>query len=149
MVTPAQSAQIAHILDTANDLTLAVNGEDGYPHAVSLTFAHEGLAIYVGTSASSLKVRCLARDDRVSLTVNKPYAGWKNIEGLAIAGRAHRVTSPEEFFKAVTLLFAKYPEAAGAAPQSGEDVAVIRIDPEAITLLDYTKGHGHREFITV
>jgi nitroimidazol reductase NimA-like FMN-containing flavoprotein (pyridoxamine 5'-phosphate oxidase superfamily) len=147
MPTPEQSAQIIAVLDGAADLTLATNGADGYPHATTLAFAHDGMAIYIGTSAASRKAGNLARDDRVSLTVNRPYRGWDEIMGVSIAGRARRVSAPEEFLKAGQLMLAKYPSVAQLAPANGADVALFRIDAERILLLDYAKGHGHSEVI--
>jgi hypothetical protein len=34
-------------------------------------------------------------------------------------------------------------------PQSGEDLALYRIDPEVISILDYTRGFGHTEYVQV
>ena len=61
---------------------------------------------------TSQKAKNLARDSKVSLTVNLPYASWNEIRGLSIGGRAERVTDPQEMDQASQLMFEKFPQIA-------------------------------------
>ncbi|MBF9196950.1 pyridoxamine 5'-phosphate oxidase family protein [Microvirga terrestris] len=63
---------ILSILSSADDLTIATLRDDGYPQAPTVSFAHEDLFIYFGCSSVSKKACNIARDNRISLTINLP-----------------------------------------------------------------------------
>jgi nitroimidazol reductase NimA-like FMN-containing flavoprotein (pyridoxamine 5'-phosphate oxidase superfamily) len=139
--------EILEILKSAQDLTLATLREDGYPHATTVSYANDGLNIYFGCSPASQKARNLARNNRVSLTINLPYAHWGEIRGLSLAGRAELLEKAERDV-AARLLLRKFPQGvAEYASGSADDVAFFRIRPEVISLLDYRKGFGHTELV--
>ena len=77
-------------------MTLATVRKDGDPQATTVSYVNDGLNIYFGCAANSHKARNLARDSKVSLTVNLPYTSWNDIRGLSIGGLAERVTDPQE-----------------------------------------------------
>jgi nitroimidazol reductase NimA-like FMN-containing flavoprotein (pyridoxamine 5'-phosphate oxidase superfamily) len=144
----AQRQRIVSILDAGLDLTVATNREDGYPQATTVSYVSDGMTIYFGTGAAAQKARNIARDGRVSLTVNLPYANWDEIKGVSIGGRAARVTDPDEAGKAGALMLKKFPQIAnyqvfGAAM----DLAMFRVSPEVISILDYSRGFGHTELV--
>jgi hypothetical protein len=114
-----------------------------------VSYASDGLDIYVGCSADSQKARNLARDGRVSLTVNLPYRDWSEIRGLSLAGRAHRLTAEAEMSKAGLLFMAKFPEVAQYVTGDPEGLAMFRIEPVVVSVLDYRQGFGHTELATV
>lgn len=144
----AQRERIVAILDAAQDLTVATNREDGYPQATTVSYVNDGMTIYFGTGAAAQKARNIARDGRVSLTVNLPYANWDAIRGLSIGARASRVTDPDEAGKIGALMFKKFPQIANyAAFGSAMDMALFRVAPEVISILDYSKGFGHTELV--
>jgi len=146
---PALRNEILSILAGANDLTLATVCPDGYPRATTVSYAHEGLAVYFGCSEHSQKAQNIARNPKVSFTVNLPYAIWSEIRGISAAGRAHCLTNPQELESAGHLLLQKFPEGvAEYAPSGLEGIALFRIVPEVISLLDYRKGFGHTDLVT-
>lgn len=143
----ADKARILEVLDTVSDMTIATLREDGFPQASTVSYVNDDLAIYFGTSERSQKSVNIARDDRVSLTVNRPYRFWKDILGLSLGGRASRVSDPAEYRRVGRLLFERFPEVNEYASLESEEVALFRVDPVAISLLDYRLGFGHsREF---
>jgi general stress protein 26 len=76
------------ILAGASDMTLATVREDGYPQATTVSYVNDHLAIYFGYAAESQKAVNIARNDRVSLTVNLPIrAGRKFAVSRSPAGR--------------------------------------------------------------
>jgi general stress protein 26 len=77
-------------------MTIATIREDGYPQATIVSYVNDGLTIYFGCAARSQKATNIARCDKVSLTVNLPYASWDEIRGLSIGGKAERVADPRE-----------------------------------------------------
>jgi nitroimidazol reductase NimA-like FMN-containing flavoprotein (pyridoxamine 5'-phosphate oxidase superfamily) len=146
---PPLKQEVVSILDEANDMTIATVREDGYPQATTVSYVNEGLEIYFGCAAESQKAQNLARNGRVSLTVNLPYANWSEIRGLSIGGRAERVTDQQEIEQVAQLVFQKFPQIAPYAPTELEGVVLFRITPEIISVLDYRKGFGHTDLVNV
>jgi nitroimidazol reductase NimA-like FMN-containing flavoprotein (pyridoxamine 5'-phosphate oxidase superfamily) len=140
---------IISILDDANDMTIATVREDGYPQATTVSYVNDGLAIYFGCAAESQKAKNLARNDKVSLTVNLPYANWSEIRGLSIGGRAERVTDSQEMDEVSELMFQKFPQISPYAPTELEGIVLFRVTPEIISVLDYRKGFGHTDLVKV
>lgn len=137
---------IATVLAEGQDMTLATLRPDGSPQATTVSYASDGLALYFGCAGDSQKARNLARDARVSATVNLPYRDWREIRGVSLSGRARRVTDPAELARAAALFFAKFPQVAEFVSGPGE-VAMFRITPEVVSLLDYRKGFGHADLV--
>lgn len=147
MASPEQRAQIVAILDAADDLTIATNREDGYPQATTVSFVNDGPSIYFGTWTQSQKAKNIARDNRVSVTVDAPYKDWDGIRSLSIGGRAQRVTAAEEQQRVGGLMISKFPRLGEfVKSQSPTDLALYRVDAEIVSILDYSKGFGHTEY---
>jgi len=146
MLSPSQREQFIAILDAAADLTIATVREDGYPQATTVSFVHDGPAIYFGTWSKSQKAQNIARCDKVSITVDPPYADWSHIKGVSLGGRARLVTEPGELAKVGQLMFSKFPQLADALKAVDDsEMAIFRIDTEVVSMLDYAKGFGHTE----
>lgn len=142
--------QIISIIDDADDLSIATVREDGYPQATTVSFMNDGLTIYFGTSTDSQKAKNIAKSDKVSLTINRPYEDWSEITGLSMGGKACRVTDSEEFESVVQLMFKKFPQIPDyALTDNSVELAIFRIDPIVISLLDYRQGFGHTDLVSV
>jgi nitroimidazol reductase NimA-like FMN-containing flavoprotein (pyridoxamine 5'-phosphate oxidase superfamily) len=141
---------ILDIIEQEHDLTLATVREDGYPQATTVSYASDGLAIYVGIGKGSQKARNIRRSGKVSLTIDTPYSNWSEIKGLSMAARAEVLADPREIMHAAQCLVRKFPEAASwGDPTTSADVAFLKITPEVISVLDYSKGFGHAETVPV
>lgn len=138
--------QIVQILDAADDLTLATLQDDGAPHATTVSFVNDGLAIYFGCSSTSQKARNLARDPRVAVTVDLPYDDWSQIRGLSISGRADRITAPHEVLEIGRLFLDKFPQVGGQLEASEGEMALFCITPQRVSILDYREGFGHTTY---
>lgn len=137
------------IFARANELTLATVRGDGSPHASTVNFAGDGLVLYAAISIDGGKAHDLSGDDRIALTVHAPYDDWSGIQGMSIDGRAAFITDPTELSFASALLLQKLPGYARIIAQPNvlpwPGMLFIRITPERLSLLDYTKGFGHTE----
>ena len=71
------------------------------------------------------------------------------ITGLSMAAEAEPVTDPTEVAKAMRLLSTRYPEYAPFPMPKPEEIAVYRLLPQVISVLDYSKGFGHAYLVTV
>jgi len=138
--------QIVHILDRADDMTIATLRPDGFPQATTVSFVNDGLTVYFGTDAHSQKARNIARCENVSLTVNLPYKDWDHIHGISAAGTATRITDPKEIARVGALNFAKFPQIVKyVQTDAGSELALYRITLKVVSVLDYSKGFGHTD----
>ena len=131
------------------NLTLATVRADGYPQATTVGYVNDGLTIYVGTGPGSQKIDNIRRCDKVSLTVDDDEPDWNRIQGLSMGGRAQIVQDATEISHIGALMMAKFPQLQTMAMPGLDSIAFIRITPEVISVLDYTKGFGHTELVTV
>ena len=142
--------QITSILNEVEDMTIATIRPDGFPQATTVTFVNDGLILYFMTPENSQKVINIDKNKKVSLTVNRPYNTWDEIEGLSMAGVAKFVNDPEEKTRAGGLMFKKLPELASYIPAAENvELAFIRIDPKIISVLDYKQGFGHTQHVEI
>ncbi|HVW87478.1 MAG TPA: pyridoxamine 5'-phosphate oxidase family protein [Bryobacteraceae bacterium] len=141
--------KILALLDQHRIMTIATLRPDGWPQATTVGYAHEGLTLYFLCGPDSQKAANLARDDRVSLTIDHDTPQVMDIVGLSMAARAQVVVDPAESEKAMRLLMRKYPpQASIPLPMpSPADVRVFRVTPTVISVLDYSKGFGHTDLV--
>jgi Pyridoxamine 5'-phosphate oxidase len=140
-------SKIVSIIDDMDDLTLATVRDGGYPQATTVSYVNDGLTLYFGTTADSQKAHNIASNGKVSLTINRPYANWDEIEGLSISGMAVQVTDSAEQEKVVGLLLKKFPQITEYGPPetSADELVCFRFEPKFISLLDYRQSFGHTE----
>src|SRR5215472_19260110 len=99
-------------------------------------------------SPQSQKAANLARDSRVSLTIDHDVTDPMAITGLSMAAQAQPV-NPTEVAKAMNLLVTRYPEYASFPMPKPDEIAVYRVVPKVISVLDYSKGFGHADLVMV
>ncbi len=141
--------KILKLLEQHRIMTLATLRPDGWPQATTVGYVNDGLTLYFLCGLDSQKAANLARDDRVSLTIDHDTPQIMEITGLSMAARAQLVTDRSEAEKVLRLLPAKYPEQAalpGPMPKP-EEVAIFRLTPIVISVLDYSKGFGHTALV--
>lgn len=141
--------QISSIIGNVNDMTIATIREDGFPQATTVSYISDGMTIYFITPTASQKAQNIARSNKVSVTINRPYANWEEIEGLSMGALAIRVTDPDEQAKIGELLVKKFPEAQNYEATVDVELAFFRLEPVAISVLDYRKGFGHCELVVL
>ena len=131
------------ILAAGQDISIATLRPDGWPQATVVSYVSDGLTVYFGTGAASQKARNLAADDRVSATITLPYGDWADIRGLSMAARATPVTEPEEVTHLGQLMMAKFPQMTQfVLPETAGPMALFRLTPMVVSILDYSKGFG-------
>jgi nitroimidazol reductase NimA-like FMN-containing flavoprotein (pyridoxamine 5'-phosphate oxidase superfamily) len=143
--------KISTLLDQHRIMTVATLRPDGWPQATTVGYANDGLTLYFLCGPDSQKAANLAQDDRVSLTIDHDTPQVMEITGLSMAARAQAVVDPTEANKALRMLLMKYPEQfaiPGPMPKPNE-VKIFRVTPIVISVLDYTKGFGHADLVTV
>jgi nitroimidazol reductase NimA-like FMN-containing flavoprotein (pyridoxamine 5'-phosphate oxidase superfamily) len=144
--------KILELLDRHRIMTLATLRPDGWPQATTVGYANDGLTLYFLCGLDSQKAQNLARDERVSLAIDDDTQPVMQITGLSMAAHARPVTDRAEAQKALRMLLAKYPPQevpAGWKMPEPEEVRIFRVEPNVISVLDYTKGFGHTDLVRV
>ena len=59
------------------------------------------------------------------------------------------VTDNAEFQKVGQLMLGKFPQLAAFVPDDASGIAIYRVEPKFISLLDYSQGFGHTETFTL
>lgn len=142
---------ILSLLDEHRIMTVATLRPDGWPQATTVGYVNEGLTLYFLCGLESQKAANLAKDDQVSVTIDHDTSDLMGITGLSMAARAHAVTDREEAEKVLRMLPLKYPKDTklpGPMP-TVDQVRIFRLTPMVISILDYTKGFGHTDLVSV
>jgi nitroimidazol reductase NimA-like FMN-containing flavoprotein (pyridoxamine 5'-phosphate oxidase superfamily) len=144
--------KILALLDEHRIMTVATLRPDGWPQATTVGYVSEGMTLWFLCGLESQKARNLARDSRISITIDHDTPDIMAITGLSMAARAHRVTDRAEAEKVLRMLPLKYadaPPSTASMQMPGPDaVALFRVEPEVISVLDYSKGFAHTDLIT-
>jgi nitroimidazol reductase NimA-like FMN-containing flavoprotein (pyridoxamine 5'-phosphate oxidase superfamily) len=141
--------QIIGLLDSHRIMTIATNRPDGWPQATVVGYANDGLILYCFVGRDSQKFANLSGDPRVSCTVAKDYPQPLQIKGLSFAGRALVVEDSSEIDHATKILLRRYPEYKVMPRPDPAAVPMLRITPEVVSILDYSKGFGHTDLVRV
>ncbi len=141
--------KILTLLDQHRIMTIATLRPDGWPQATTVGYVNEGLTLYFLCALDSQKAANLARDNRVSLTIDHDTSDLMAITGLSMAARARPVTDPAEAEKVLRMLPLRYPaQTTLPVPMPTPDqVRIVRGTPTVISVLDYSKGFGHTDLV--
>src|SRR6185295_11371467 len=102
--------KILTLLDQHRIMTVATLRPDGWPQATTVGYANEGLTLWFLCGLESQKARNLARDNRLSLTIDHDTPDVMAITGLSMAAHAQAVTDRAEAEKVLRMLPLKYPD---------------------------------------
>jgi nitroimidazol reductase NimA-like FMN-containing flavoprotein (pyridoxamine 5'-phosphate oxidase superfamily) len=141
--------KILDIIAEHRVMTVAKLRADGWPQATTVGYASDGLTLYFLCGLDSQKAANLARDNRVSITIDHDAPQVMEIAGLSMAGRAERVTDTREAQRAIDLLISRYPEQRSLPFQMPKpaEVCIMQVAPVVISVLDYSKGFGHTDLV--
>jgi nitroimidazol reductase NimA-like FMN-containing flavoprotein (pyridoxamine 5'-phosphate oxidase superfamily) len=152
---------ILRLLGEHRVMTIATNRADGLPKATMVGYVNDGFLLYCFVARNSQKYSNIQRDSRVSVAIGSDAANPMDIKGLSLGGHATEVTDPAEFEYVAKLRLQRYPEYAILPPTPEENasqrisrrplpagVALFRIAPDNISVLDYSKGFGHSDLVT-
>ncbi len=137
------------ILDAHRLMAIATLRPDGWPQATMVGYANEGLLVYFVISRASQKFANINRDGRVSIVVGRDFADPAQIKALSIAANASEVRDPKQRQRAIELVLARHPSLAELPKPSAKQSAIMRAYPSIVTILDYSKGFGHADVLTV
>ena len=137
------------ILDQYRLMTLATLRADGWPQATMVNYANDGLLLYFIISRQSQKYANIDRDSRVSIAVGRDFDNAADIRALSIAANASEVRDPGQRERAIELILHRHPALATLGRPNLERSAVMRAYCSIVTIIDYSKGFGHADLLTV
>ena len=85
----------------------------------------------------------------MSIVIGCDFDDPRQIEALSIAANASDVRDPVQREHAVDLVLARHPALANLGRPDLTHSAVIRAYCSIVTVLDYSKGFGHADVLTV
>jgi nitroimidazol reductase NimA-like FMN-containing flavoprotein (pyridoxamine 5'-phosphate oxidase superfamily) len=141
--------KIEQLLNQHRLMTVATNRPDGWPQATTVGYVNEGLTLYFLCGRQSQEAQNLARDNRVSLTIDHDTTDPMAITGLSMAALTYPVSDPGEQARALQLLGRRYPEYAAFPAPKPDEILIVRVVPKVISVLDYSKGFGHTDLVEV
>jgi len=140
--------KIVDILTATADMTIATVRPDGWPQATTVSYVSDGLDIYFVTGLEAQKAKNIAKNAKISLTVDRPYQNWDAITGISLGGTATRITAADEIARINKLMAKKFPQI-GELSAPEDALAFFKITPKVISVLDYTKGFGHTDTVAI
>jgi PPOX class probable F420-dependent enzyme len=101
--------EIDRFLVERRTMTLATIGPDGTPHQVAMWYGYLDGVVYFETKAKSQKAVNLARDPRLSCSVEAGLT-YDTLQGVSIEGTATIIADPEhpEYWPAAVSVFERY-----------------------------------------
>jgi PPOX class probable F420-dependent enzyme len=145
----AYKQKIVDLLDHHRIMTIATNRPDGWPQATVVSYANDGLIVYCTIGRDSQKYANIMRDPRVALAIANDYPQPLQIKGLSIAAHATEVSDQGERDHAADVLLKRYPEYKVMPRPDPVAVPTLRLTPEFVSILDYSKGFGHTDLVRV
>ena len=147
--TAAMEQKAVDILNRYRLMTIATLRPDGWPQATMVSYANDGLLLYFIISRQSQKFANIDRDSRVSIVVGRDFDDPAEIKALSIAANASEVRDPAQREKAIQLVLQRHPALGKLGGPNLKHSAVMRAYCSVVTILDYSKGFGHADLLTV
>ncbi len=137
------------ILNENRIMAIATLRPDGWPQTTIVGYANDELLIYFIVSRHGQKLANIQNDNRVSLSIGRDFHDPSSIRALSIAGHASEVTDEKQRKKAVDMVLARHPGLRKLEKPEPSHSAVMLLFPSTVTILDYSKGLGHADVLTV
>jgi nitroimidazol reductase NimA-like FMN-containing flavoprotein (pyridoxamine 5'-phosphate oxidase superfamily) len=137
------------ILNAHRMMAISTVRPDGWPQTTIVGYANLGWTVYFAIFRSSQKFDNIAHDNRVSVAISGEPRSLGEIKAVYAGAHASEVTNEEERKLAWRLLAERHPNLADFGPPQESDEALMRAECRFVSVLDYSKGIGHIEELTV
>jgi uncharacterized protein YhbP (UPF0306 family) len=137
--TPSETpAHVLEYLRSQNTLTLATATGSGLPHAATMVYVADGLALYFCTRPDTTTARNIAQNPNVAFTIDEYSPDWSKTKGIQGGGECQVLLSPADIKRVVTLFRERFTFLSEA---STANVSFYRIVPAALQYID-NEGTG-------
>ena len=137
------------MLDSHRIMAISTVRPDGWPQTTIVGYANDALVIYFLVFRSSQKFANIQHDDRVSIAVSDEPKDINKLAAVYAGAHAAEVTDSEQRQRGWQLLMQRHPNLADFELPERSDAALMRADCKFVSLLDYSKGLGHTEALTI
>ena len=137
------------ILGSRRVMSISTLRPDGWPQTTIVGFANDGLTIYFMIFRSSQKFANIEHDNRVSIAVGGEAADINQARAVFAGAYAGEVVDADERARAWELLARRHPNLAEFEMPDPTQTAIMRADCQFVSVVDYTKGLGHTESLTI
>lgn len=122
---------------------------DGWPQTTIVGYANDGWDVYFMIFRSSQKFANIAANDRVSIAISNETSHLGDIKAVYAGAHAAEVIDPKERDLAWSMLLERHPNLADFGPPDLTDAALMRATCKYVSVLDYSKGIGYAEALTI
>ena len=137
------------ILDSCRIMAISTVRSDGWPQTTIVGFANDALAIYFLIFRSSQKFANIKHDDRVSIAVGGEPSDIRESRAVYAGAHAAEVTNSRQRQRGWKLLVQRHPNLANFDLPDSAHAAMMRADCKYVSVVDYSKGLGHIEALTL
>jgi len=137
------------ILNDNKIMTVATIRPDGWPQATIVGYANEGFQLYFLIYRTSQKFANISQDNRIAITVGHEPTELRDVKAVYAGCTVKEVTDLGEKSRAWTLLAERHPNLTDLAPPQTSEVATMVAHCKHVSVLDYSKGLGQSESLTV
>ena len=135
-------SKILDLLQRHHVMTLATIRPDGFPQATTVNYIHEDLTLYFATDAASQKAGNIKLNNKVSVAIASETEDFYKLRALSMSGLATRIGERQRAQELSLKLFRVLPQSKRYVPEDPKQLAVFKIAPVAIALVDYASGFG-------
>lgn len=125
-----------HVIDymrAHNTLSLATASPAGVPHAATMMYVNDDLAIYFCTRPDTITVRHIDQNPAVAFTIDEYDPDWSKTKGIQGVGQCQVLLNPAEIRQVVALFQQKFPSLTEAQTAN---LSIFRISPSEIQFID-------------
>ena len=137
------------ILNQNRIMSIATVRADEWPQTTIVGYANQGFRLYFLIYRTSQKFENISRNNRVSVSVGREPNELHEIKAVFAGCNAFEVTDLGEKSHAWKLLAERHPNLTDLAPPRSDEVATMAADCKFVSVLDYSKGLGHTESLTI
>lgn len=136
------------ILDSHRQMAISTVRQDGWPQTTIVGYANDGWTVYFLIFRSSQKFSNITRDNRVSIAVSGEASSIGDIKAVYAGAHACEVGEADRAAAWQTLL-GRHPNLADFGMPDDTETALMQASCKYVSLVDYSKGIGHSEALTV
>lgn len=133
---PEVPERVLDYLREQETLTLATATRTGVPRAATLTYASDGVTVYVWLHPDTTTARNIQQNPVVSFAIDEYSPDWRKTRGIQGMGEAEVILRPDELSRAVELFADKFSSLERGQPAN---VSFFRISPSDIQFIDGTE----------
>lgn len=137
------------ILDAHRIMAVATVRPDGWPQNTIVGYANDGLLLYFLISRTSQKFANIEHDDRISVAIGAEPTDFRRLKAVYAGAHASEVTDRKQREHAWRLLMQRHPNLRDFELPDPSEAAMMRAPCMFVSILDFTKGFGHTDTLTV